>query len=291
MFLEMSVYRVAREIVDFEIAYSTGPDTPIEVYESEKNKWVAVLFDAIHRGELPATSEREDRPSFVELAPQPGEAIIIDDYDALNALLDRMGGTDFRFPSTAAINENVRAWQTWIKEREDAAEARRKKLNMLTLGDAAIGLATVEELDGEALISQMEEAAQRGELRIFSPSTFLSYRPSEVRAWFDLTTINEIDKWLKAIDAPYHFPVKSPEPPSDSSSSPENGHWKMTIQAEAAARWKRLRNSGANPTKNSIKDDLANWARASGIKTPYGNNPSPEYIYRHVLRDWTPPDD
>lgn len=70
---------------------------------------------------------------------------------------------------------------------------------------------------------------------------------------------------------------------------PETKNWILLIQAEAARRWKLLREAGANPTKNSIKGDLAIWCRESGVLTDGGINPNAEYISRHVLRKWTPP--
>jgi hypothetical protein len=70
-------------------------------------------------------------------------------------------------------------------------------------------------------------------------------------------------------------------------------NWKMKIQEQAANIWRRARTQGGNPTKNSIKDDLAKWCRDSknDIRTPTGINPNSEYIARHVLRKWTPPND
>jgi len=70
---------------------------------------------------------------------------------------------------------------------------------------------------------------------------------------------------------------------------PETKNWILLIQAEAARRWKLLREAGANPTKNNIKDDLAKWCRESSVATDGGINPTAEYIYRHVLQKWTPP--
>jgi hypothetical protein len=66
-------------------------------------------------------------------------------------------------------------------------------------------------------------------------------------------------------------------------------NWIMQIQAEAARRFISLKDSGANPTKHSIKDDLAKWCRENEIKTTSGNYPTGEYINRHVLQKWKPP--
>ena len=73
------------------------------------------------------------------------------------------------------------------------------------------------------------------------------------------------------------------------TEEPETKNWMLLIQAEAAKRWKLLRDVGANPTKHNIKDDLANWCRETGVLTDGDINPNAEYIYRHVLRKWTPP--
>jgi len=70
-----------------------------------------------------------------------------------------------------------------------------------------------------------------------------------------------------------------------------SSNWKLLVQAEAAKRWKALRAAGANPTRHSIRDDLAIWCRNEKVKTKTGINPNPEYIYRHALRNWTPPRD
>lgn len=81
------------------------------------------------------------------------------------------------------------------------------------------------------------------------------------------------------------------EPPAKAKREikADTSNWKMLVQAEAARHWAALRKDGANPTKFSIKDDLARWCRENGVKTKTGINPNPEYIYRHALRDWVPP--
>ncbi len=66
-------------------------------------------------------------------------------------------------------------------------------------------------------------------------------------------------------------------------------NWIMQIQAEAAKRWRQQRELGCNPTKHSLKDELANWCKEQDIKTKTGITPNTDYIYRHVLRNWTPP--
>jgi len=81
-------------------------------------------------------------------------------------------------------------------------------------------------------------------------------------------------------------------PAADEKSTPaKTEDWKEKIEAQAAVIWRRERAKGCNPTKNSIKKDLATWARNNNIKTKTKINPDEKYIARHVLQNWTPPDD
>lgn len=66
-------------------------------------------------------------------------------------------------------------------------------------------------------------------------------------------------------------------------------NWMMKVQAEAASRWIQYRKMNCSPTKHSLKDELSKWCRKNGIQTKSKITPSPDYIYRHVLRKWTPP--
>lgn len=67
-------------------------------------------------------------------------------------------------------------------------------------------------------------------------------------------------------------------------------NWKLEIQAEAAQLFTKWRAKGCKPTKNAIKKDLAKWCKENNVKTDGRIYPDEEYIYRHVLRNWTPPD-
>ena len=70
-------------------------------------------------------------------------------------------------------------------------------------------------------------------------------------------------------------------------------NWKMRVQAEAAKRWKEQRVMGCNPTRHSLKDELATWCRDTDVFTTGNINPCADYLYKHVLakRHWTPPKD
>jgi hypothetical protein len=68
-------------------------------------------------------------------------------------------------------------------------------------------------------------------------------------------------------------------------------NWKMQIQAEATAHCLRLRKAGANPTRNSILDPMAQWCRDNDIKTDTKIHPSANYLRTHVLggKHWDVP--
>lgn len=75
--------------------------------------------------------------------------------------------------------------------------------------------------------------------------------------------------------------------------APPLEHWKMRLQAEAAAEWLRVRKAGANPTRASIRPHLLKWCKANEVKTAGNINPSDGYLRTHVLsgKHWTPPAD
>ena len=66
-------------------------------------------------------------------------------------------------------------------------------------------------------------------------------------------------------------------------------NWMLQVQAQAAILWEKLQKMGCKPTKNSIKDDLAKWCRENNVRTRTQIFPDAAYIYRHALRNWTPP--
>jgi hypothetical protein len=72
---------------------------------------------------------------------------------------------------------------------------------------------------------------------------------------------------------------------------PAVANWKMQIQAEATALVLRLRKSGANPTRHSILDTMAQWCRDNDVTTSTKINPSANYLRTHVLggKHWEVP--
>jgi len=68
-------------------------------------------------------------------------------------------------------------------------------------------------------------------------------------------------------------------------------NWILLVQAEAARQWLMRKKMNCSPTKNNIKNDLAKICSEKNIVTDYGIHPTADYIYRHVLRGWTPPTD
>jgi hypothetical protein len=74
-------------------------------------------------------------------------------------------------------------------------------------------------------------------------------------------------------------------------ASPPPSHWKMKVQAEAAAHMKSLRQSGANPTVHSIVARMQKWCADNNVKTDGGIVPSAGYLRTHVLggKHWSAP--
>jgi hypothetical protein len=68
-------------------------------------------------------------------------------------------------------------------------------------------------------------------------------------------------------------------------------NWKMRIQIEASAHCLRLRQSGANPTRNSILEWITQWCRDNDVKTDGKIFPTANYLRTHVLggRHWDVP--
>jgi hypothetical protein len=110
-----------------------------------------------------------------------------------------------------------------------------------------------------------------------------------------LVSLDDTEKWLHSKGVPVNFDKLRTD--LDKQKQPEKSipqpvaNWKMAIQSQAAVIWRQYRAMAANPTKNSIKGDLARWCRDNKITTKTGINPDEDYIYRHVLRGWTPPTD
>ena len=73
--------------------------------------------------------------------------------------------------------------------------------------------------------------------------------------------------------------------------APPLEHWKLRVQQYAAELWQRILDSGANPTVQNTKDQIAKWCVENNVKTGTNNNgvyPSAEYLRTHVLgKDWT----
>jgi hypothetical protein len=79
------------------------------------------------------------------------------------------------------------------------------------------------------------------------------------------------------------------EPVPSADEAPPLEDWKMRVQAEAAAYWLRLRKTGANPTKASIRPHLLKWCQENNVLTKIGITPSDGYLKTHVLGKWEPP--
>ncbi len=121
---------------------------------------------------------------------------------------------------------------------------------------------------------------------------------STVRTFYEEVYWDDLNKWLDECEPRVSYRFEPPEVATSVAASvptldPNAGaslNWKMRIQAEAADRWRRAIRNSATPTKNNIKDGLGTWCRENNVKTNSGIYPTDQYIARHVLREWTPPE-
>lgn len=102
---------------------------------------------------------------------------------------------------------------------------------------------------------------------------------------------NECGVGLRIVPANTEPVLSSGDAPVPAVHTPSTEHWKMRVQAEAAAEWKRLRSMSCNPTRASIRPHLLKWCKDNCVLTSTGINPSDGYLRTHVLseRHWTPP--
>ncbi|CAM5539512.1 hypothetical protein [Eoetvoesiella caeni] len=123
--------------------------------------------------------------------------------------------------------------------------------------------------------------------------------PAELQAWAESEGIAAPGEVLSMLsdkqDAAAMDAVEpSPAPGGDKGQdeTPALSNWKMQIQAEAAAMFKRLRKVGAQPTVHSIIEDLAKWCSANNVQTDTGIHPKASYLRVHVLsgKHWKPPE-
>ncbi|TAL89588.1 MAG: hypothetical protein EPN46_02425 [Candidimonas sp.] len=115
---------------------------------------------------------------------------------------------------------------------------------------------------------------------------------SAKRPWPEVESVSgtpEISSKAPAADAVKSALVAGDDKGQNETPPPLN--WKMKVQVEATAMFKRLRKAGAQPAVYSIVDDLAKWCRNNGVRTDSGIYPTSGYLRTHVLsrKHWTPP--
>ena len=128
------------------------------------------------------------------------------------------------------------------------------------------------------------EAFLRGLVKVADLPAYLALRGMGLRAAPATAGVATPDSAQSVKPATQAAPEEQQAPPLE--------HWKMRVQAEAAAQWKRLRAMGCNPTKVSIRPHLLKWCQENNVKTSGNINPSDGYLRTHVLsaKHWTPPD-
>ena len=170
-----------------------------------------------------------------------------------------------------------------------------------TIENAAAAIAAQEgwhQGQRDTLRGQMLRAAVDGPLTVRHPHTGAAHRPDHVRDFYDLVTPTDVNAWLARdarLSLRWRQSIGEPGPAikttAGEAAAPK--HWKMSVQAEAAAEWKRMRAMNCNPTRASIRPHLLKWCRQHNVKTDSNINPSDGYLRTHVLsgKHWTPPAD
>ncbi len=201
--------------------------------------------------------------------------------------------------------------------------------NFISLLDAAEGLAGGNESEVEMYLALLTAAAEDGRLPCVTswtvgrdkfPGGFSHMRqPREwrvlrtsLKSWMELQAIGQAWGYREpskhnltpdpapATPAPVAAEVASRERAKAEpvvTESASNGvkatvpDWRMQIQAEAYARWLRLRAVGCNPSVFSICEDMARWCIEQNIIGGKGQNPKAGTIRNTVLGagHWIPP--
>ncbi len=147
-------------------------------------------------------------------------------------------------------------------------------------------------LSGETMARHTEKHDEiEGEYQWFTEPVRVTREQVRIKA---ATLENILSIWRKEQPAPA-TDIATPAPVVAASDVPAPlpavPNWKMKVQTEATDLVLRLRKSGANPTKHSILDTMAQWCRDNDIKTPTKINPSANYLRTHVLggKHWDVP--
>ena len=271
------------EALCFGIPPTTYSDR--SVLEKERNKMRREIADAINSGALQAQAGS-------------GNAVYGGQWQVERVCAVRWAiGRYLKFPEWLARHAHKEIW-----ERQDA---ERRAAGRYTLGEAATVIADNAGERKKLMQERLLAAAKTGELAVYRPGEKARYRyvSNKLPRWFyEEAYWNDLNAWLDMNEPriSWRLPNPAPSPRSDTNKvehiapireTQQTEHWISAVQVEAAKRWKTLRSGGANPTKFSLKDDLAHWSKSADIKTKTGINPSGEYIYKFALRPWTPPVD
>lgn len=145
------------------------------------------------------------------------------------------------------------------------------------------------------LETELVDDARAGRLKVLDPLTFGPHNFAKGSSLPEaLVKVSDLQEYLsgRGTQVRLREPAESNAPvPTVAADAAPLKHWKMRVQAEAAAEWLRVRKTGANPTRASIRPHLLKWCRAENVLTPLGVNPSDGYLRTHVLggKHWTPP--
>ncbi|QRX83269.1 hypothetical protein [Glaciimonas sp. PAMC28666] len=192
------------------------------------------------------------------------------------------------------------------KQEEEKIAAGR-----YTLQEATNALGNGGQADPMQMLSKLVDAAKTGVLRTYAPGKTDHYSyvlNKHIRKDYEEAYWDDLNEWLAHNESRMIFRFPDPIAANqaglvitansipaieNTSSTITTSNWIMRAQEGATKIWRFHKKNGCNPTKNSIRGDVADWCKLpeNEVKTNGGNYPDREYIARHVLRYWTPPDD
>ncbi len=188
---------------------------------------------------------------------------------------------------------------------EERGRMERQQRGLFTPEEASLCLAEQEQWSASVrglFLSKMLGAIRRGKLAVRNPETNLRLDKMErqnVREFWDLVRVDELNQWLKKDGADYQWQVASKsttkaiettEPrqdtetlaiSSDKSSPPE---WIALAQEQARAIFKDYNARDSYPNQITVADLIAKDFRARGIVGTDGKPLSGATIKRHALK-------
>lgn len=200
----------------------------------------------------------------------------------------------------SVANNRLIDWEHWIEAIRTLSAAQAARLMSGLDPDVFnnLGYWPQDTLLGKQIVQvkKILRLAKDHEMTAATPAAWLAWADKHFSKYENIQLHENFRFQVEAVSRPTQSVAKgAAERGNDaiatgSDDSPHTDNWSLKVQIEATSMFKAWRARGANPTKYNIREDLAKWCRENNVKTKSGIFPDPEYIYRHALRKWSPPD-